>query len=424
MDEHMNHGPHDVVVVGGGLAGLTAAATAAGAGCTVVVVDGRSPGGRARSTERDGFLLNEGAHALYTAGRGAEILAGLGVAFHGGPPALKGTHTWWDGRRRAMPVGAASLATSRLLGWRAKAAAASLWGVFGAGRAEDATGLSVAEWLDRRRVPADLQRFVGVLARTATYCADLDRLAAPAAIAQMSLAQRGVLYLDDGWQTLVDGLRRVAEGLGTCVVADEVVTGLVADGDVWAVVTPERTLVARHVVLAAGGPEQAVRLAGRDPGWTDGAGPSVHAACLDIGASVPPEVPLLLSADAPLYLSQHTPAAARLASDGATLVHALRYLRVGEQLAPTAARAELDEHTTRAGLPRERRVMERFLHRMTVAHGLPIADRRRPRGDELAADGLFAAGDWVSDEMLADAAIASGAAAARAIVGRRVAGDR
>ncbi|HRE00694.1 MAG TPA: FAD-dependent oxidoreductase, partial [Ilumatobacteraceae bacterium] len=55
----------DVVVVGGGIAGQIAAITVAAAGRRVVLVEAQRPGGRARSTEREGFVYNTGPHALY-----------------------------------------------------------------------------------------------------------------------------------------------------------------------------------------------------------------------------------------------------------------------------------------------------------------------------------------------------------------------
>ncbi len=58
-----------VVVVGGGLAGLAAAAYAARAGTRVILFEAREElGGRARSDEDDGFTFNQGAHALYRGG--------------------------------------------------------------------------------------------------------------------------------------------------------------------------------------------------------------------------------------------------------------------------------------------------------------------------------------------------------------------
>ncbi len=54
-----------IIVIGGGWAGLTAAATAATAGAEVVLLEARSElGGRARTETNNGFLFNQGAHAL------------------------------------------------------------------------------------------------------------------------------------------------------------------------------------------------------------------------------------------------------------------------------------------------------------------------------------------------------------------------
>ena len=73
---------YDVAVVGGGLAGLVAAATAAQAGRSVILFEQASaPGGRARTRTEDGFAFNIGPHALYRAMPGLGILKELGVEF-------------------------------------------------------------------------------------------------------------------------------------------------------------------------------------------------------------------------------------------------------------------------------------------------------------------------------------------------------
>jgi phytoene desaturase len=52
-----------VVVVGAGLAGLTAAATAGRARRPVLVVEAHTAGGRARTDELSGYRFNQGPHA-------------------------------------------------------------------------------------------------------------------------------------------------------------------------------------------------------------------------------------------------------------------------------------------------------------------------------------------------------------------------
>src|SRR5256885_455730 len=59
MDER-----YDVVVVGAGLAGVAAAATAAGSGGSTLVLDGHQPGGRGSPHQRGRLPVNPGAPAL------------------------------------------------------------------------------------------------------------------------------------------------------------------------------------------------------------------------------------------------------------------------------------------------------------------------------------------------------------------------
>ncbi|HZJ26881.1 MAG TPA: FAD-dependent oxidoreductase [Acidimicrobiia bacterium] len=219
----------DVAVVGAGLGGLAAAATAARGGVSVAVLDPHPPGGRARSTDRNGFVLNEGAHALYNGGAGAAVLADLGVTYTGGAPRIDKAFTWWDGELVRMPFTPRALLTTKMLSSRSKLAAGRLMGVIGKGAADDAAGLSFDEWLERRRVPDDLRAYVLAVAQLSTYAARPGALAAPAAIRQLSVARQGVLYLDGGWQTLVDGLLAVGRAAGVRVVEESVI-GIDRDG--------------------------------------------------------------------------------------------------------------------------------------------------------------------------------------------------
>ena len=73
-------GPYDVIVVGSGMAGLTASAYAARAGCRVLLFDKEEVlGGLVRSFERDGFTWDAGIRALENSGIIFPMLEDLGI---------------------------------------------------------------------------------------------------------------------------------------------------------------------------------------------------------------------------------------------------------------------------------------------------------------------------------------------------------
>jgi len=409
----------DIVIIGGGLAGLVAAATAAeptdGSAPRVVLLEGTQPGGRARTDDRNGYKFNQGAHAVYLQGVGREILLGLGIDPHGGPPALKHTYLWHDGYVFPMPASPTKLMASKLLGARAKAQFAKL---FSSIPRVDPTGLatmSAAEWLDSLELQPEARQLLSMLVRTATYVdPDAMPISADAAVRQLQMAiAEGVRYIDDGWQTIVNALLRLCAERGVEIETKTTVLAVQEAGDRVEVTTAAGTWNASAAIIAGGGPAAAMGLLGGDPGWGD-LGEPVTAACLDLGLTRPPERPVVFGFAEPLYLSTHCPPA-DLAPEGGAVVQLMRY---GARDAATD-RARLDELATSAGIATDTIVEQRFLARMHVAWTVPTASRGglvgRPEALVPRHDRVFVAGDWVGPVgMLADAAMGSGAAAAEA----------
>lgn len=383
----------DVVVIGGGLAGLTTAALVARAGKSVVVREKLGAlGGDARSVLRDGFTFNQGPHALYRGGPVERVLAAAGVKVRGAQPPVEGKLVF-DGRPEIAPAGPLTLLKTKALRPREKLEIGKLLGRLPKIDANAFADRTVNEWIaevvDEQRSAEMLHAIV----RLATYCNQPDVMSAEIAVAQLQTALGpGVLYVHGGWQSLVDQL--------AATPGVHIVTGAPLDElpDVPA------------VVIAAGGAAMAEKLTGR----SFNVGPPAHAGCLDLGLSRQPAEDLVIGGDVPFYFSNHS-AVAELAPAGQFHATAIQYLRAGEDPDADAIKA----FTRHAGVRDEDIVVSRQLHCMTPVTAVPTASQGglagRPKTTDSGYPNVFLAGDWVGPTgHLADAAVASAEAAANA----------
>ncbi|MBC8364929.1 MAG: FAD-dependent oxidoreductase [Actinobacteria bacterium] len=419
--EDTNARTFDTAVVGAGLAGLIAANRLADAGRSVVVLDGLgASGGRARTSLLADHLVNQGPHALYIGGNADQVLRHLGIPVEGVEPPTRGTNGLYDDRLHLLPAGPVSLLRTTLLSPVEKLAVGALLTRLSRIDPDPLDGVTLADWIDSVNRRHAVRSLLAALFRLATYTNCPELLSAGAALRQLSMAlSDGVLYLHGGWQTLVDGLTTRAEAAGVVFRFDGSVTGILGDAPHLTIRTAAEDLSARTAIVAAGGPGTAERLTGVN--WlTDTAGPAVNAAVLDLALDRPPEHRFVLGIDLPVYFSVHGPPA-RLAPDGEASACAVRYLRPDTDDASDMSRSVLGDLVTTCGVDPGSLLADRYLHTMTVAHGIPLASQGgltgRPGIDAVGRPGVLLAGDWVGpDGMLADAAASSAWAAAEAVL--------
>ena len=393
------HVTENITIIGAGLSGLTAAVTAAQAGATVTVLEkSRDIGGRARTTDHEGYLLNFGAHALYADGPAIRRLRQLKIPVAGHKPPAAGS-LMYGGGLTALPSTATGVLRCAAL------SAGDRWKLtgllVGLKRELRATpeDMVLSEWLDRRAPGSpQLRATLEMFARLVTYCNAPERLNARLVLAQLVSGAAGVVYLDGGWQSLVDGLRSAALDAGVTIRTGAGASDL-------------STIQADAVVVSTG--MQAARQLLPESGWS--ASTPAQAAALDIALRrLPnPKHRFVLGLHRPLYLSVHTPYG-RLAPEGGAVVHVMKYLAPTER---AGDRAELEGFMDQC-LPgwREEVVAARFLPRIAAVSSM-TSPHRRPDVPDSGRPGIFISGDWVGRQgWLADAAIASGTLAAERAV--------
>ncbi|WP_375769654.1 FAD-dependent oxidoreductase [Archangium gephyra] len=403
----------DVAVVGGGLGGLAVATLLARGGRKVTLFEkSRHLGGRAHTTEVEGYHFNLGPHALYLEGAAARVLGRLGVPMRGGSPRGEGSFALRGNQLYPLPSGAVSLLMTDLLGAAGKLELGRV--LTGLGRMDAAAleGRSLREWLDEHVTREEVREVVAAFFRVATYCADADALAADAAVEQFQRARKGVRYLDGGWSELVRALAGMAKDAGVAVVGSARVESVEREaGRVRGVRLADGTEYEAETVVVAGGPRDVAALLPGDEvlaGWAAKARP-VKAASLEVGLSKLPRPRALfaLGVDRPWYASVHSAWARRLAPEGGAMVHVAKYLGGREE---EASEAELEGvlDVLQPGW-REHVVTKRFLPGLTVMNALPakrLGERPGPRVEHVR--GLYVVGDWVGEEgLLVDASLAS-----------------
>lgn len=179
----------DVVVVGGGLAGLTSATLLARAGYAVTLIEqSQHLGGRAITQNEKGFHFNLGPHGLYRAGQAANILHELGVSWKGGTPTVAGSYAIRQGKPYALPLGLRGLLTSRLFGIAGKLEVSRLLAGLGKIDTTSIQHLSLQDWLHQATRLYEVRQFVEALVRLSTYTNAPERISAGAALAQLQLA--------------------------------------------------------------------------------------------------------------------------------------------------------------------------------------------------------------------------------------------
>jgi phytoene dehydrogenase-like protein len=412
----------DVVIIGGGLAGLTTAALLARAGKAVTLFEhsSREIGGRARTEEIDGFYFNQGPRALYLTDASDSILKEIGITYTGGIPAGKG-YLISGGKKREIAGDYSSWLSGKNDGSQFFISPTKI-------DFSQLESVTEQEWLDKNIHDINDAEIIKTIFRLNTYANDPEIQSIGPVLHQIYVgSQAGVMYLDGGWQTLVDGLVTVAKNSNARIVmGKKAIRVKRTDSSGWQVLLSDKTQVSAKIVVIAAGPMDAYSL------FDDKERPEVlsraakeakpvRLVCLDVALSSLPDKDALfaLGVDRPLYFSVHS-AYAKLAPEGGALIHVAKYLGTSIEPKPREDQPELEEFLDLLQ-PGWRQVLvkKRPLPNMVVSNAVFTAASGGLAGrpDAKIADNLYVVGDWVGKEgLLSNASVASAKHAAQLIL--------
>ena len=427
----------DVIVVGGGLAGLSAACYLAKAGQTVTLLEQASQlGGRAATQQHDEYCFNRGGHALYPGGAATRVLQELGVYYTARSP--QASFALHEGHIHTFPANAIALLRGNLLSNADKLALIRLFATFPLLKPETLAHTSVQEWLASTIKRPLVHKVIAATARTLTYTAALDQVSAEVLMVQIQhLLKKNVLYINGGWQKLVDELHRIALEAGVHIVSGTHVTSIAhQDGCVEGVRLRSGEMLPARTVITAIGPREVSTLVdnGTHPqlGALAESSVPVQVACLDVALHRLPPSPhytAIFDLDQPRFLAFQS-LVAKVAPPEGGLIHTLKYLDPTHPTDPHEDERDL-ENLLDIAQPgwRDQLVKRIFLPRMEAVTMLPTAtegglhNRPQPEVDGIA--GLYIIGDWIGSEgYLVDASFASSRQVAQTILRKHSMADK
>ncbi|ADU29536.1 phytoene desaturase family protein [Evansella cellulosilytica] len=416
----------DVVIVGGGLAGYVAANYLGRKGVSVLLLEKSSQvGGRARTVKIKQNFFNIGPHAFYSKGQGREILEELKVKLVGKSPSRRCTLVNNDQFYDA-PFSPISILNTKLLNWHERFEWINCLLKINRDIPIELEKINFQQWVEQTASSESVRSLLYTLGRLATYCHAPSDTAAKVIVAQMKLAMKGTLYLDGGWQTIIDQLHQQAVLLGVQIQTTATVTEinfrgmqagfhiLLADG---------KEIQGENMIYTAE-PNKLNTLLKQAPTkkntFYDRVMP-VTAATLDVALTNLPHPKQIFSMgiEDALYFSVHS-ASARLSDQGNHIIHVLKYLSPDVNINSKEIKSELESFLDKIQPGwQEYKVNSRFLPQLIVNQRLPkIGDEKKL--ESTGIPGLFLAGDWASaDWILSEGAIRSGKRAAMEIVQRK-----
>ncbi|MBB3128562.1 phytoene dehydrogenase-like protein [Paenibacillus rhizosphaerae] len=409
----------DAAIIGGGISGLVAAIDLARGGKSVVLFEKAGQlGGRAISVKKNGAIFDMGSHAIIKGGALYEIFQDLGIRMEGGSPGTNVSFLWNNKVTHMF-----KFILSRNLSWSGKMEFIKFFKILTRFDADSVPAISLRSWAEQEFNDPMTRHIIYAMLRTNSYAAAIDHQMAGPALRSVARTTKknSIVYIQDGWITLVDQLYEKAVRSGVTIITGKNVTEIKHDGAVRQLKFADGQEMDITHVIAATPPEVTFKL------LSDGGSRSItnwkeqarvtKAATLTLSLKhLPaPDHFAVLGLDQPVYFINQSKFT-RLSEDGTSVVNLTKSNGTG------VADPKADERFLEQMLDliqpgwRKEVVARQYLPNITVAYDFMHLGRedRFPGPDVPEIAGLYVAGEWATHgENLADAAAASGRRAAR-----------
>jgi phytoene dehydrogenase-like protein len=416
----------DVVIVGGGLAGLIAANYLSNSDLSILILEkGKKVGGRAKTDRIHQQYFNLGPHALYKKGKAMSILEELNVQLIGKSPNLGGVLIK-DKLEYSAPFNLSGLLTSNALDWKERMEWVRVLVRLMTINTERLAQLTFEQWVQQTTSSKNVQSLLYVLGRLSTYCHAPDKASAKMIVSHMKVALSGVLYLDNGWQTIIDQLHNKAVISGVQVQTHKSIKHIdPIQHDQFKLVLSNDEQIDCKYVLCTTGPHELSHMLGEKSPFSEIDSftkmTSVKGATLDVALTRLPNPKKLfgMGITEPIYFSVHSNFA-RLSDDGnSSVMHVFKYHHPDDNIDINSVKNELEDflEMIQPGW-KSYEITSRYIPTIIVNQRLPqIGDEQMLQCAKKGIPGLYIAGDWASPHsILSEGAVSSGKQAAQDIL--------
>ncbi|MUK90785.1 FAD-dependent oxidoreductase [Ornithinibacillus sp. L9] len=414
----------DVVIIGSGLAGYVAANYLGKGNVDILLVEkGKHFGGRAKTDTINNQYFNMGPHALYKNGKAKGVLEELGIQLQGKAPKVGGL-LCNESQNFYAPFSPFGILRTDLLNWRQRLewirAIFRLKNI----KVDSLENKTFQQWVLQISSAEPIQSLLFTLGRLATYSNEPNNVSAKVIVQHLQFVLGGVLYLDYGWQTIIDQLHNQAITNRVQIQNQTNVKQIkIIENNSFEVHLTNHIIHTKRI-LYTGNPQELYQLLPKEGTshthfLTDLV--PIRAATLDIALrelSQPTRL-FAMGVDQPFYYSLHSKYA-KLSKDGNShVLHVLKYHQSTEEIDAKIVKQELESFLERIQPGwRNYEITSRFLPNITVNQRLPrIGEECLFKKTETPIPNFFIAGDWASPNLiLSEAAITTGKQSAMEIL--------